>query len=578
MPPTLRASTDQLLEQSKIACENKSFHRSQQLAFQALSRKNSKTEPPLRQWFQEAYDDGRFAEALAINLALADYFKDDISLHNITGRLYAALGDYDAAKLAFEHCLTLNPRFSFARYNLAALAAKVPLYDKEAQLAIKGLSQRKSFLWPHFLSNLPTVNHHCNKIALEKREVEINDLGQRIRKKALSHHYKDIEQAIELCHQVDSLQSSDITIKVEDSWRLVADQLAAHLHLNLDDRVDQAVESNGIALGLHFIQLKEFKQANKIFSQLLSNEKHSMYLELLSGLCLAETGDLAKALKLLQQGFTKHPENRYYCYNIGLCLQVLKKQNQASIYFLRTAFSLGKTGGGFSPKDILSRANALLVQGEPQKPVQYLEVLDSMHRTATGLKSLCKAHLAERDFKRAYDIAMAFEDFVPLEPELKLEKNEDPLSHFFQTSTEKLYRSNEISDAAQGYHFTAKLTQDPAHYKLAIKLYRNLEQPQIASQIELELESSVKENNQKSNLSKFDELFEAGKSALSQKKYQQAIIAFEAALLVKGDQQVVAYLYKIYSSLNQPRALKELIKTWKWLSEKGGDLGAVQVF
>jgi len=568
MSRPLRATTEQLLEQAALAIKNESYKNAEQLAFQALSRKNEGTEPRLRQWFQDARQEGRLEEALAIILALTAYKPSDYLLHNQLGKIHAELKDFSSAKGSFKDALSINPKFAFARYNLAALEAKVPLYDLAAKQTIEKLRRHTGFIWPLFLSRPKGIRLQCEELLAADKAEEIEDLNKLIHKKATSYNYLDIQQALQLCEQVAVIEASAAKFDTDKGWDLIEKCRCGLESLDLSTAAGRSLESNFITLGLHYVQIQQFEQAKEIFNQLTLNANHCIYLELLCALCEAELGELACSANRLQAAQEQYPDNRYYSYNLGLCLDKQSKSNRANQYFLATGFSLKQTGGVFSPKQIQDKAETLFQRGTPHEALSHLEELDRLCRSPDSLKLLCRAYLAQGDFDFAFETAQTFEDYVCLPTEVKLQKEEKPLAEYFIETTDHLYRSNQLEPAAIGYHFTGKLTRDPSYFKLAIKLYRNLDQPSVSAKIETELRKLEATLSQEASHSKFDGLFESGKVALKNKDYQKAISSFEAALLVRGDQQVVAYLYKIYQSLNQPRALNQLIKTWKWLSEK----------
>ncbi|OGG99601.1 MAG: hypothetical protein A2600_08980 [Candidatus Lambdaproteobacteria bacterium RIFOXYD1_FULL_56_27] len=561
-------SAEAQVTEGLIAFERQAYSVAEALFVTALKLAPVKTAERLRTHLSHSLSAGRTEEALALGKALLDVFPEDFDLTNKLGHIHRRAGQLDLAKEFYRLALAKNPKYVYPQYNLAALEAGVDLFDQEAKTALDRLARNDEHHLPDFLGGPDLLNQLRQQMSASQKEEQCQEMVLLIRKKAASFSIVEIEEAIALCDQVTMLEQQEIEIS-EDLLELALRQKAApFLNLEAGQPGFGLLEAHLFNLGLFLYQHKRAGAALTELDQLKAKKSRFLYLDLLRALCFFQLGNQAHAFSLLESLAKNHPRNRYVNVNLGQLYKTHGQRTEAAKYLLKTAALLEETGWVFGPSALEEQAAKLITQEKPEQAVKYLEVALENYPTPELALSLAKAHLSCGQITPAFEkVSLAFEQSRGLNG---IEKKILAAGvELFDQFADLMYRSNRIKEAAQAFEYCAKLAHRPELLQKAIKLHRALNNTEKVQALEKEHAALVGDIKELQNQSRPDELMAQGKAALAKKDYQRAISAFEALLLIKPEPQAVAYLYKIYVSLKQTRALTRLQLNWKWMLEKG---------
>ena len=551
-----------------IAFERKAYSVAQALFVSALTQAPIKTSERLQTHLSHSLNAGRIEEALALGLALFEAFPDDFDLINKLGHIHRRAGQLEDARNFYQLALAKNPKYVYPQYNLAAMSAGVNLFDQEAKTALDRLARNEEHHLPDFLGGVDLLDQLRQQLAASQKAEQCQELLLLIRKKAASPSIVEIEEAIALCDQVTMLEQQEIEISDDLLEMALRQRTEPLLKLEAGQPGFGLLEAHLFDLGLFLLLQKRAGAALAELDRLKAKKSRLLYLDLLRALCLFQLGNPAHALSLLETLAKTHPRNRYLNYNLGQLYKNHGQKTDAAKYLLKTAALLVETDWIFGPKSLEEQASKLIAQDHPEQAVKFLEVALENHPTPEMALNLAKAHLACGQVTPAFErVSLAFEQSRGLNGMEK--KIFGAGVEMFDQFADLMYRSNRIKEAAQAFECCAKLSHRPELLQKAIKLHRALNNAEKAQALEKEHASLVGDIKELHNQSRPDELMAQGKAALAKKDYQKAISAFETLLLIKPDAQAVAYLYKIYVSLKQTRALTRLQLNWKWMLEKG---------
>ena len=543
--------------------ENEQYGSAREAFTDALGRDPARCGQRLRKHFLNSVQNRRYLEAQAIGVPLTQVFAEDAELANQMGHVNRHLGDLEKAADDYRRALKIRPGFTFARYNLAALAAGVDKFDDEAQKAVARFAGQKDFFLPKYQGNPFLIEEVRQNLARLKKSEKLEQMTRLIRKKALSPHGKDIEQAIELCHEADDLARGFPKISEDDVLESLRQRALSCLFLNKRSPTFRVLETNLTNLALYYMYQGSFEHALDAFANLQAKEGTYDYLDMSVVLCRAEAGQVKSAIKLLEKLTYKVPENRYYAANLALCYQREGDQDRAAKWLIKTASLLEATGGKFCFKEVEREADRQLKEENFTDALSSLQVILEHQPRAELLFKLGQAQLGLGHY------ALAQRSFVDCVEQTELDKAKlsQDIANLLANAGAIKKAEGRIQEAAECYDYASEHGNDPDHLNEAIKLARVLGNHQHASKLETRFNELVGQLKSQNAQGHYRQLMDQGKEQMKKKDYQSAIASFEQAMEFLPEKEVLMYLAKIYKTLNRPRALNRMLARWKYLSE-----------
>ena len=98
--------------------------------------------------YRQMESSGDVEGLLALGANVLNRDPGNVDLANLLGNAYRRQGNITQARNMYQHCLKHDPKFRNATYNLAAMLARVPLFDGSAISAIVEFENLENFKYP----------------------------------------------------------------------------------------------------------------------------------------------------------------------------------------------------------------------------------------------------------------------------------------------------------------------------------------------------------------------------------------------------------------------------------------------
>src|SRR3989339_2128844 len=116
--------------------EGKFFNRAMMEFKKAMDLAHEEVYPRLMQELDNTSNSGQLEAALAIGLNLLKENQQDYELANKLGNFAREMENFNQAESLYKMALRVNKNFEKAFYNLAACAARIPIYDDQVKSSI----------------------------------------------------------------------------------------------------------------------------------------------------------------------------------------------------------------------------------------------------------------------------------------------------------------------------------------------------------------------------------------------------------------------------------------------------------
>jgi tetratricopeptide (TPR) repeat protein len=137
------------------------------------------------------------------------------------------------------------------------------------------------------------------------------------------------------------------------------------------------------------------------------------------------------------------------------------------------------------------------------------------------------------------------------------------IHNYFFCQGESYRVNHKPAHAADSYELALKAYRHPTTLKNAAKVYKDLNQIKKSYQLETEFHIAKQQQKEHASENKRLSLITSGKKALKEKDFTTAIRYLDEAFRIKPEKNVFMYLSFIYKTLNQKKALNDLIHRYK---------------
>ena len=497
---------------------------------------------------------GQLESALAIGLNLIKQDPDDYELINRLGN-YAREGrDYKQANNLYKSALKIKPDFQMAFYNLAASTAKVDIYDDAVLSALSKFDGVAGYILPEYVDNPNIIDELYEKVAEEKEERFQEKLKELTALRDEEKDAGDVAEAKKAEVQINELKASGKKITSDDIIKELKQLLKT-------EEVNQTAHQ--INLALYAIQEKNPEIAAEAIKGLSSKDFEQ--LDLLKVAILEHSGDMNKAIAMLNHMLGKNRHNRYYNANLGLMYQRSGNKFLSIKYLIKTAALLERSNGIYSLTKLREEADTAYDQMQFKKALNYYLVIANETENAEIWEKVGSIYVERKD----YDMAIkAFNKMIKLDPdstsgEAKLKLVQD----YYLEKAETLFQERKFKAAAEYYEKALSILRLPDLIKRTAEVYKQLKDTDREQELLNEHKEMMEAEKAQALEETRQQMIIQGKQLLKNKMYTKAIETLEAVFRMKTDRDIFIQLALLYKGMKKQNELISLEQRWQKMLE-----------
>ena len=497
---------------------------------------------------------GQLESALAIGLNLIKQDPDDYELINRLGN-YAREGrDYKQANNLYKSALKIKPDFQMAFYNLAASTAKVDIYDDAVLSALSKFDGVAGYILPEYVDNPNIIDELYEKVAEEKEERFQEKLKELTALRDEEKDAGDVAEAKKAEVQINELKASGKKITSDDIIKELKQLLKT-------EEVNQTAHQ--INLALYAIQEKNPEIAAEAIKGLSSKDFEQ--LDLLKVAILEHSGDMNKAIAMLNHMLGKNRHNRYYNANLGLMYQRSGNKFLSIKYLIKTAALLERSNGIYSLTKLREEADTAYDKMQFKKALNYYLVIANETENAEIWEKVGSIYVERKD----YDMAIkAFNKMIKLDPdstsgEAKLKLVQD----YYLEKAETLFQERKFKAAAEYYEKALSILRLPDLIKRTAEVYKQLKDTDREQELLNEHKEMMEAEKAQALEETRQQMIIQGKQLLKNKMYTKAIETLEAVFRMKTDRDIFIQLALLYKGMKKQNELISLEQRWQKMLE-----------
>jgi len=505
--------------------------------------------PRLVEELSTAAAGGELESALSIGLNLIKKNNQDFELANKLGNYARELKDYRQANNLYKTALKIKKNYDLAFYNYAASKAKVDIFDEAVKSAISQFDNVDRYVMPEYIGEENLVEQYTER----------TNENQQIRyKEKLDELTVERDRLVEEGGTIEA-QGLDLKIKnlKENANKLNFEDIAQEFHKDAADDPENE-KTHKFNLALYAIQSGKADIALETLDGLTNKDFDTV--ELLRAIAVEQKGHLDKAIGKLSQLLGQNEYNRYYNVNIGLMYRRQRKSFIATKYLIKTAALLDKSGGIYSMKVLLHEADAAYEQGKLKKALNYYQIAASEVPTADIWQKIGTIFVERKKYDEAVE---AFREMSKINPDSHVADSKLREIHdYYLDRGETLFTDAKYKPAVDYFHKALGVLRIPETVKRTAETYKQLNNPEREQEFMDEWQELLMVQKEKEQEEHRQKMILKGKTFLKQKKYIQAIDAFEKILRMKVDKAIFLQLAALYKALKKNNDLADLEDRW----------------
>ena len=535
--------------------EGKFFNRAMMEFKKAMDLAHEEVYPRLMQELDNTSNSGQLEAALAIGLNLLKENQQDYELANKLGNFAREMENFNQAESLYKMALRVNKNFEKAFYNLAACAARIPIYDDQVKSSISIFDKVDDYVLPDSIGEDPAppakLLAKLEEGNTKLRETKIAEFTAQIAaQEELGNNVEASHLKMEMDHFLAEPQKVGPKQVVEEFMRLI-------------EAEPEKASQHRYNLGLYALINHLPNMAQDAFGALSAGEFD--LLELLQAIALDQGGHLDEAIDKVNRILGANEFNRYSNVNLGLMFKKGGKRFLATKYLVKTAALLEKSGGLYSMRELVKIAYASIEEGNLKKAQNFLAIaVTEIHDPALWLK------LGEVlvELKKYDEATEALRQVLKMDPEnqqapVKLKEIHD----YYAEKGLSLQGERKFKAAAEYLHKALTVLRLPETLKAAATVFKELHNYDKADELILELhEIEQKEKERLVEVERQNKIGEA-KAAMQKRNFRAAAELLESALRMKVDKNVFLQLSAIYKALKKFEDLDSLSQRWAKMLE-----------
>ncbi|MBF0276829.1 MAG: tetratricopeptide repeat protein [SAR324 cluster bacterium] len=545
-----RGDVDQHLLEGQRLMDSKFYDRAMVEFNKALKIDSKTTMRALDNLFDAAEDTGDYEGVVSIGTNMLLNQKDNNILANKLGNAYRKMRNFGQAIKLYEHCLKFSPDDRFAPYNLAATMARIDLYDGNAVSAVLPFEQMRNPKLPDNEEGVERLKALQREILKEQEEAlsppedEEEDWQAKLKKEAEGPAKKSKEK-----------KKEKINIVPEEIFERLRHQISTDEHKQLmQDIAIYCLEKSYPDIAWRSLTRLAFK--------IPSNE----YIQCFVAMAYALRGEEQIAIDKLLSLLGKNQYNRYANANLGF---LYKKQNNdllAKKYFIIT-YQLLEKSQDFYDMDAFKEKGEKYFRDEIYKnALKVFEVLREEQESPVVLQRLGRIYIELDEYDKAIEVYRELVGKYGEDPEVQKDLVE--INTYILNLAKSLMEKHRYSRAVLMFEMSLEIKRDKNVCEDGMGAYKLLRDEEGMKKMKIMIAQINREEQEREiEVSRVDKLKRAEKFESKNIPYK-AIQAYEEALRLKPDKDVVMKLISLYKRTRQHDMIEDVTERYNKAIER----------
>ena len=502
--------------------------------------------------YRQMESSGDVEGLLALGANVLNRDPGNVDLANLLGNAYRRQGNITQARNMYQHCLKHDPKFRNATYNLAAMLARVPLFDGSAISAIVEFENLVNFKYPQCETEV--IESLVEQLRPPEAEGEDeNDTP------AKAEVLKD--EAVEQIGEALSDLKVSGTEGAEAADEPHSLDLLEHIEATMDP---EHPDEHNTLLNLAFscLDQEEGRTAQLIFDKLLERDPGNLDLICFRIITDALQEEVNSAEEQLNTFLKQHPNHRYANVNYGILLRRQHKVAQARTYFFIAYKLLERTKGEYEIAKVLEEAERHEENGAARKALELYEpILDELSEPAriNRVAGMLQTFNRPRNAQRAYKLT------------LKLDRrNTDAMKGLkeirdgYLKELDKALRADQMAKAAELMNYALEITPSNELLTRGIELFELMDNTSRVRELK-ELRESL---GAKATHRQVQAKLLQAQDFEAKRNFKAAIKAYEEAIRIEPRREVYKHMVALCERIQRPDLAEKISE---WFNQKEGE-------
>jgi len=538
------------LRQGEKLMESKLYERAMVEFNKAFEIDMTEAAAGLKSLFEQCIASGNYDGVIAIGSNLIQQNEKDVELANLLGNTYRKMGNRTQAEKLYDRCLHIDPQAKFPSYNYAAAMANVELYDNQAVSAISEFESMKSYKLPD--------NQKGEKKLLEiqKQLNEDEEANQTEEPNASESTEGGDTPPAQDPNNKKKAASKDLEINPTEIFKYIRNEVKMH-----------SLEGIQMLLYLGFYCLENnFPQIGwKIFTRLSffrpQNEEYQCWVALAHDL----RGQQEVAIERLVSLLGKDYYHRYANVNMGYLYQQQESKLLSRKYYLFAKSLLEKTEGCYDMHKFRALADQDYENTQFKKALDKYEILLSEQESIELYGRIISINL---ELGKYDDSVWALHQMKKLDPKSEEIPRWMEILHMeFLAQAEELRGEGTYAKAVKFYERCLDLQRTKEVVQECIRLYEMLKNHEKVKSLKRELYQIEEEEREREKEENYFKKLEIAKNFEEHHLPYKAIRAFEEALTLNPEKEVLFRLVELYKKTKQRGMIESMTVQYNRLVE-----------
>ncbi|MCP4294609.1 MAG: tetratricopeptide repeat protein [Proteobacteria bacterium] len=518
----------------------------------------------IREMMEKSYGNHNWEVALFFGQTLLEYNQNDYLLSNLVGNCFRQLGDYLSANNYYKQAFSLNRDFELALLNIAASLAKIDRYDEELNVLKNSYPIVNQEILPDFMVDPKSILHEkISKILISEWRIQINEyLQELILQEEIAQINKQTDDVHAIQKKINKEKDRNFPEKLSVSrCRIILLKLMGSRWDFLPPDRRSLLEIAVFDMVLYDFKEQKYREAQRHLQKLKQNQSTLFYIDFMINMCHWKLGNEDEAIVGMKAFYGDNPKNRYTLINLGRMYGKRGNRLQKNRFLLMAAIRIEELNGQILCTDILNNAKHRADTGELAEAISLYKVIVKEVNTIEIWQELGDLYQKVGNPEKA---VTAYKKAQAVNPNSKkIAKLLQRLHDSWLEKADELNANNQFPKAIEYFELALKIFRSSLTLKKAGQTYAILKKPGKSQQMLQDSQNLELEEEKQQEEIKLKNLIEQGKADLKARNYNPAINNFRTAFEIRPSKDAFMFLVTIYKSLNQKRALIDLMDKWK---------------
>ena len=465
------------------------------------------------------------------------------ALANKLGNAYRKMKNFGQAIKLYQHCLKNAPDDKFVTYNLAATMARIDLYDGKALSAVMPFERMKTPKLPDNEKGVERLTELQRELILLKEEARADEEG-------------DEEET-----PVEESQNEKQSQQVE----VIPEEVFGYL------REDQSISTKARVavlkdLSLYCLENNDPEIAWRSLTRLIFHIPEDENFQSFVALAYALRGEEQLAIDKLLALLGTNQYNRFANVNLGFLYKKQGNDLLSKKYFITTHQLLEKSQDFYDMYEFRMLGEKYFQDKVYKNALKVFQVLREEQESPSVLYRLGRIYIELDELDQAIEVYKCLVENYRQYPDV--EENLADINRYILNVAKNLMKNHRYSRAVKMFEMSLTIKKSKAVVEDAIGAYKLLRDEEGEKRMKVLLRVVEREEReQEIEASRVEKLKQAKKLEATNHTYK-AIQAYEEALRLKPEKEVLVRLLALYKKSRQPEMIEDVTKRYNKAIER----------